>query len=148
MIFSARQAYKASLNKYEQMIQKHPAAGDRVLFEMGIIYEYPGNEQKDYRKSMECFQKILKDYPESRYRQDSAEIISHIANVIIEDEKIITQQTQIGTLEHEVENKENEIVTLQKRIEALEQDLKNALFAIQKGPVSKILIEKGERRLP
>ena len=143
----SRGSYKASLNKYEQIIEKHPAAGDRVLFEMGIIYEYPGNEQKDYRKSMECFQKILKDYPESKYRQDSAEMISHIANVIIEDEKIITQQTQIGTLEHEVENKENEIVTLQKRIEALEQDLKNALFAIQKGPVSKILIEKGERRL-
>jgi len=140
-------SYKASLNKYEQIIEKHPTAGDRVLFEMGIIYAYPGNEQKDYQKSLECFQKILKDYPGSRYRQDSAEMISHIANVIIKDEKIITQQTQIATLEQKVENKENEIITLQKRIEALEQDLKNAVFAIQKGPVSKILIEKNERRL-
>ena len=39
--------YEASLSKYEQLIEKHPAVADRVLFEMGIIYAYPRNEQKD-----------------------------------------------------------------------------------------------------
>ena len=29
--------YEASLNKYEQIIEIHPAVADRVLFEMGII---------------------------------------------------------------------------------------------------------------
>src|SRR5689334_10845612 len=32
--------YKASLNKYEQIIEKYPTTGDRVLFEMGIIYAH------------------------------------------------------------------------------------------------------------
>jgi tetratricopeptide (TPR) repeat protein len=140
-------SYKASLDKYGQIIEKDPTAGDRVLFEMGIIYAYPSNEQKDYQKSLECFQKILKGYPESRYRHDSAEMISHIADVIVKDKKIITQQTQIATLGQEVENRQNEVVTLQKRIEALEQELKARDSAIQKGSVSKILIEKSERRL-
>ena len=51
--------YEASLSKYEQIIEKNPAVADRVLFEMGVIYAHPRNEQKDYQKSLNCFQKIL-----------------------------------------------------------------------------------------
>ncbi len=94
-------SYKASLSKYEQIIEKYPTAGDRVLFEMGIIYAYPGNEQKDYQKSLECFQKLIKDYPGSGYRKDSEMMIFHINNIIIKDKTIATQQTQIETLQQE-----------------------------------------------
>ena len=34
-------SYKASLNKYQQISEKYPTTGDRVLFEMGIVYAYP-----------------------------------------------------------------------------------------------------------
>jgi tetratricopeptide (TPR) repeat protein len=160
--------YKASLSKYEQIIEKYPKEGDRVLFEMGIIYAYPRNEQKDYQKSLECFQKLIKDYPGSGYRKDSEMMIFHINNVIIKDKTIAmqqtqietlqqtqmetlqqkdktiaTQQSQIETLQQEVKSKGNEIITLQEKIEVLEQKV----FLIQKGPADKILIEKKERRL-
>src|ERR1035438_5732378 len=49
-VFFSQGNYKASLGKYQQIIEKYPTAGDRVLFEMGIIYAYPGNDQKDYQK--------------------------------------------------------------------------------------------------
>lgn len=136
-------SYKASLNKYEQVIEKYPAAGDGVLFEMGIIYAYPKNEQKDYRKSLACFRKLIKDYPESAYSQESGIMISLINNVVIKDKSIVTQQIQIEILEREIKSKENEIILLQKQIEALEQ----SIIAIQNGPADNILIEKGERRL-
>ncbi len=143
-------SYKASLSKYEQIIEKYPAAGDRVLFEMGIIYAYPGNEQKDYQKSLECFQKLIKDYPGSGYRKDSEMMIFNINNVIIKDKTIATQHAQIETLHQDVKSKGNEIITLQKKIEALEQEVKskeNEIFALRKVPADKILIEKKERRL-
>ncbi len=164
----SRGSYAASLKKYEQIMEKYPAAGDRVLFEMGIIYAYPSNEQKDYGKSLECFQKIMKDYPESRYRQDSAKMITHIGNVTIRDKRIAALHTQIATLEIEAKNKEDELTTRQRKIEALEQEVRSkedeiiarqAQIAIlqreveemalelHKGQVSRILIEKGERRL-
>ena len=111
---------------------------------MGIIYAYPSNGQKDYQRSLECFEKILKDYPESTYRRDSAEMISHINNVTIRDKKIIAQQTEIAALEQDVKNRENEIITLQNKIEVLERELKGRAFS---GPASRVLIEKGERRL-
>ena len=59
--FFSQGSYMASLGKYQQIIEKYPATGDRVLFEMGIIYAYPGNEQKDYQKAQECFQTIAAD---------------------------------------------------------------------------------------
>ena len=155
--FFSQGNYKASLGKYQQIIEKYPTAGDRVLFEMGIIYAYPGNEQKDYQKSLECFQKLIKDYPGSGYRKDSEMMIFNINNVIVKDKTIATQQAQIETLRQEVKSRGNEIITLQKKIEALEQEVKSKeneiitlqkeVFALQKGPADKILIEKKERRL-
>jgi len=135
--------YEASLSKYKQIIEKNPAVADRVLFEMGVIYAYPTNEQKDYQKSLECFQKLVRDYPDSEYRRDSQMMILQIHNVIIKDKIIATQQTQIQTSRQEVEGKENEIITLQEKIETLEQKI----FALRTEPADKVLIEKKERRL-
>ena len=191
--FFIQGSYKASLGKYEQILEKYPQAGDRVLFAMGIIYAYPRNEEKDYQKSLECFQKLIKDFPESEYKKDSEGMIFQIHNVTFKDQTIAAQQSQIEslrrtqiealqqrdqtivtvqaeietfrrtqietlqqkdqmiaaqqgqieTLQQEGKSKGNEILTLQKRIEDLEQKV----FALQKVPADKILIEKKERRL-
>ncbi len=137
--------YRASLDKYGQIIEKYPSTGDRVLFEMGIVYSYPRNEQKDYEKSLECFQKLVKDYPGSEYRQNSQTMIFNLNNVVIKDRMIATQQAQIETLRQEGKNKEDEITELQNKVKALEK--KVFALAIRKGSVDKILIEKKARRL-
>lgn len=145
-------SYTASLDKYSEIIEKYPAKADRALFEMGIIYAHPKNEQRDYRKSLECFQKLIKDYPGSEYRQNSEMMIFNIRNVALKDQTITAQQMQIETLQHKVQGKENEIVTLKKKNEAFEKKIE-ALekkffdYAIQKGSVDRILIEKSARRL-
>ena len=149
--------FEASLGKYQQIIEKYPVAGDRVLFEMGIIYAYPRNEQRDYQRSLESFQKLVKAYPESQYRKDSELMIFNINNVILKDKTIAAQQAHIETLRQEAKNRGDEIVTLQKMIEAREREvvskeneiivLQNEVFSLQKGPADKILIEKKERRL-
>jgi tetratricopeptide (TPR) repeat protein len=150
-------SYAASLSKYEQIMEKYPATGDRVLFEMGIVYAYPGNDQKDYQKSLECFQKLVRDYPESGYKKDSEMMIFQINNVTIKDKTIAALQAQIETFQQDSRSKANEIVKLQQKIEALEQEVKGReqeiialnkeVFALQTGPADKILIEKRERRL-
>jgi tetratricopeptide (TPR) repeat protein len=155
--FFSQREYKAALGKYQQIIEKEPTAGDRVLFEMGIIYAYPGNGQKDYQKALECFQKLIKDYPESGYRKDSELMIFNINNVIVKDRTITAQQAQIEALRQELQGRGDDIITLQKKMEALEQDLKvkeleiiklkKEGVAILMGPADRILIEKKERRL-
>jgi tetratricopeptide (TPR) repeat protein len=145
-------SYAASLDKYSEITEKYPAKADRALFEMGIVHAHPKNPQKDYLKALECFQKLIKDYPGSEYRQNSEMIIFNIRNVALKDTTIAAQQAQIETLQRKVQGKENEIVTLQKTIEAFEKKIE-ALekkffdYAIQKGSVDRILIEKSTRRL-
>jgi outer membrane protein assembly factor BamD (BamD/ComL family) len=126
--FLSQGNYKASLSKYEQIIVRYPTAGDRVHFEMGAIYAYPRNQQKDYQKSLECFQKLIKNYPESEYRQDSEVMISLINEVtrktsLINEVTSTTQQKQIETLEQEVISKDKRIITQQKQIETLERQV-------------------------
>jgi len=152
-------SHAAALDKYSEITEKYPAKADMALFEMGIIHAHPKNPQKDYQKSLECFQKLIRDYPESVYRQNSEMMIFNIRNVALKDQTIAAQQSQIETLQHEVQGKENvivgkanEIVTLQKKneafgkkIEALEKKFFD--YAIRKGSVDRILIEKNARRL-
>jgi len=166
--FFSQGNYPTALSKYEQMIGKYPKVGDRVLFEMGIIYAYPRNEEKDYQKSLECFQKLIKDYPGSGYRKDSEMMIFQINNVILKDKMIGKQQTQIETLRQTqietLQQKDKTITAQQTQIETLQQEVKSRademmalqhkaatleqkIFLIQKGPADKILIEKKERRL-
>ncbi len=145
-------SYAASLEKYSEITEKYPAKADRALFEMGFIHAHPKNPQKDYQKALECFQKLIKDFPGSEYRQNSEMMIFNIRNVALKDTTIAAQQVQIETLRHKVQGKENEIVTLQKtiesfqkKIEALEKKIFDA--AIQRGSVDRIRIEKSARRL-
>jgi len=156
--------FEASLSKYKQIIEKHPAAADRVLFEMGIIYAHPRNENKDYQKSLECFQKIVEEYPDSNYRQDSQMMTFQIHNVINKDRTIATQQTQIETSWQGVISRNIEINILQEQIEMLEEQLEahaeqaetneeqieilqQTIFFLQTEAADKVLIEKRERRL-
>jgi len=145
-------SYTASLGKYSEIVEKYPAMADRGLFEMGIIHAHPKNQQKDYQKSLECFQKLIKDYPGSEYRQNSEMMIFNIRNVALKDKTIAAQQMQIETLQHKLQGKENEVVTLQKTVEAFDKKMealekKFFAFAIRKGSVDRILIEKNARRL-
>ena len=145
-----QEEYEASLRKYEQIIEKNPAVADRVLFEMGVIYAHPGNKQKDYQKSLDCFQKIIRDYPDSEYRLDSQMMILQIKNVIIKDKLIAKQQSQIETYRQEAKVKENEIVSQQEKIETLErkiETLEQQIFALRTEPADRVLIEKKQRRL-
>lgn len=156
--------YVGSLGKYQLLLEQYPSAGDRVLFEMGIIHAYPGNEQKDYQQALARFQKLINDYPESSYRKDSEVMTFNIHNVVIKDKTIATQQNQIELLRQELTNKgaellslQNKAVTLKNTIDALNQDLKYKEGEISKlkkeavvflnGTADKILIEKKERRL-
>ncbi len=95
-------------------------------------------------------------------------MISHIGNTIIKEKKVIALQMQIAALKQEVRNgesenialqnkietlekelgsDESESITQQEKIEALEKELGSGVFGIRKGQVSKVLIEKRERRL-
>jgi L,D-peptidoglycan transpeptidase YkuD (ErfK/YbiS/YcfS/YnhG family) len=135
--------YAAALGKYEQLLANHPEEADRVLFEMGITHAYPRNPHKDYRKALECFQKLVTDYPDSVYRHDSQMMILQVHNAIIKDDIIAAQKAELEVSRQALESKTDEIGNLQESLAALE----DTVFALRAEAVDKILIEKQARRL-
>jgi len=135
--------YAAALDKYAQIIENHPGVADRVLFEMGVVHAYPHNAHKDYRKSLECFQTVVRDYPDSDYRHDSQMLILQIHNGIRKDEKLAARQAALERSREALEIKTDEVAKLQEAVAALEAKV----FAVRMEPADKILIQKQARRL-
>jgi tetratricopeptide (TPR) repeat protein len=107
--YKEKRNYNASLGEYEKIITQYPLVGDRALFEMGIIYSSARNHQKDYQKSLECFLKLMKNYPNSKYRQNSDAMISLLTEITSRDKRMMSQKRQIDELVQQVEAFEKKI---------------------------------------
>lgn len=46
------------------LFEKEPP-GDSALFNMGLIYAHYENPEKDYKKSIHYFKRLIKEYPQS-----------------------------------------------------------------------------------
>jgi tetratricopeptide (TPR) repeat protein len=121
--FTRNGNYKASVSKYEQIIAGYPLVGDRVLFQMGIIYASPRNQQKDYQKSLDYFQRLIKNYPESGYRQDSDTLIFLIHEISSRDKSVFTQRRQIDKLEQQIDKFEQQVDKLKQQVEESEKKI-------------------------
>ena len=135
--------YAAALAKYDQIIESHPAVADRVLFEMGITYAYPRNAHRDYQKALDCFQRLIRDFPDSDYRHDSQMMILQIHHVILKDNVIAAQQAKLERAQQVLASKTHAVAKLQETIAALEAKV----FALRMESADKVLIEKQARRL-
>jgi tetratricopeptide (TPR) repeat protein len=62
-------AVKQSQETLSQFPKTPP--GDKALFDMGLVYAHPGNPKKDYRKSMEYFKRVLKEFPRSQFTEEA-----------------------------------------------------------------------------
>jgi tetratricopeptide (TPR) repeat protein len=65
--------YERSLleNQYVLSLPEGRSCRDEALFNMGLIYAHSGNPEKDLRKSMSYFEKLVQDYPESPFAEQA-----------------------------------------------------------------------------
>jgi len=81
--------YDGSLRENQKALflsGKNPP-GDEALFNTGLIYSHYGNPKKDFKSSLEFFQKLLDDYPQSPLI-DQAKIWIGVLQVIEESKKV------------------------------------------------------------
>ena len=64
--------YEGALKKYEEVVRLFPGSspGDNALFHMGLIWAHPDNPQRNYRKTLQCFRRLLRDFPQSTLRAE------------------------------------------------------------------------------
>lgn len=119
--FSRQGNYDTAAEKYERIVIYKPIVGDIALYQLGLIYALAQNKHKDYFKALEYFQRLVKDYPDSRYNQNSDIFISLITEIINKDKKLNIYHKQINKLELQIEESQKKIEELEKKIEQIKE---------------------------
>jgi len=65
--------YDASLRQSQRALSlaKNQEPADEALFNMALVYADPKNPKKDNRRAISLFNRVLKEYPESRWREQA-----------------------------------------------------------------------------
>jgi len=65
--------YDGSLRQSQRVLTlaKNQEPADEALFNMALVYADPNNPKKDNRRAISLFNRVLKEYPESRWREQA-----------------------------------------------------------------------------
>jgi tetratricopeptide (TPR) repeat protein len=78
---------------------------DDTLLTLGLIYAHPGNPKKDFKKSLEFFSRLVKEYPKSLSAEEGKVWIG----VLQENEKLTEVIQKSKQVDLEIEEKKREI---------------------------------------
>ena len=69
----ARGDYELSLRMSEGVLAgpAGPLLGDEALFTMGLIFAHPGNQSRDYQRSVAFFKRLVREYPSSSLKEQA-----------------------------------------------------------------------------
>jgi hypothetical protein len=76
---------------------------------MGLLYARPKDGPAEYQKASGAFERIIKDYPNSRFRQDSELLIALIQDISGKEQKMKGFQNRTVILEKKVDLLETQI---------------------------------------
>lgn len=132
--FIIKGGYKEALIEYEKVLRLFPKIppGDNALFHIGIIWLHPDNPQRDYKKSLISFQRVIHDFPRTSFRE-KAKVLSHTVTELIRSENDIKKLKESADFLQNRLRKENEehTKTLKKQIEEL-KELKGRIGELKK----------------
>jgi tetratricopeptide (TPR) repeat protein len=130
--------YDESIREAKEVLRLYPRfLGDEALFRMGLIYAYPGNPDQDYERSLKCFQGVIKEYPQSKLK-DQAKVWTYVLQVIMDKDRKIgelkgknsrmgktlnKEREKVKELESQVERLQTQVERLQTQVEKLNDQL-------------------------
>jgi len=114
--------FLTSLKKNQEMLNRFPQKyGSHALYMMGLIYANPEYTYVNYDISIHFFKKLVKEYPESVFK-DKAKIWIWLLNQNMDyAEKNDKKNKRIDLLENELKTGKKEIINLQNQIKRLKE---------------------------
>jgi tetratricopeptide (TPR) repeat protein len=113
----AKGDYEASFKENKEVLRLFPhTMGDQAIFQMGLIYAHPKNPNSDYQKSLEYFQRIIKEFPKSSLRGEAGIWVLFLQKIMSEDKEISRLNKTINILEKTLEEEKKKIGRLNKTI--------------------------------
>ena len=114
----AGRQYEAAMAKNLTVLNNYPhSIADQALFQIGLVYAHPQNPDRNLEKSLESFDKIINEFPESRLRHQAQLWVLTIGEAIDKEQKIGILSSKNASLERIVKQHKIEIIDLQKKIE-------------------------------
>ena len=114
--------FLTSLKKNQEMLNRFPQKyGEHALYMMGLIYANPGYTYVNYDISIHFFEKLVKEYPESVFKNKAETWISLLNQNMDYAEKVDKKNKRIDLLENELETEKKEIINLQNQIKRLKE---------------------------
>ncbi len=113
--------HNSSLKRNKEVLKLYPRTlGDQALFQMGLNYAHPGNPNRNYKKSKKCFQRILKEYPESDIRDKAGIWVLFLQEMVGKNRKINNLQNELEDLQYQIKKlKEVDLGIEEKKRESL-----------------------------
>jgi len=114
--------FLTSLKKSQEMLNRFPQKyGSHALYMMGLIYANPENTYVNYEISIHFFKKLVKEYPDSVFK-DKAKIWIWLLNQNMDyAEKVDKKNKRNAFLENELKTEKKEIINLQNQIKRLKE---------------------------
>lgn len=127
--------YKLAVERDQQLLKEYPELGDEALFQIGLIFAHPQNPDKNYKKSLTYFRRLIEEFPDSKLK-NQAQIWASILYMVIErGKKIEEHQTEIVNLTEKINFLKKEHQSKDKKANELQQQiekLKEIDLSIQK----------------
>ena len=107
--------YEEAISKAREVLRLYPRTlGDEALFRMGLIYVYPENPDQDYERSLKCFQRVIKEYPQSKLR-NQAKVWAYVLREIMDKERKIGElKGKVKELQSQAEKLKDQLLRLKE----------------------------------
>lgn len=118
--------FEGALKEYEEVLRLFSgvAPSDEALFQMGLIWARPDNPQKDYKKGLEYFQRLERQFPQNALTGQTKVLISLINEVILDNGKIREQGEEINFLKQQVVSLNETGIKNEEKNKDLEETIK------------------------
>ncbi len=67
----ARGDFEAAVRKSQDALTNGSRCADAALFDLGLVYAHYANPKKDYKKSLENFSRLVREYPKSPLAEEA-----------------------------------------------------------------------------
>lgn len=120
----AKGKYGASLRETKEVLRIYPRTlGDLALFQMGLIYAHPKNPDQDYERSLKHFQKVIKDFPQSKFKNQAEVWVLFILEIMDKEEEIVELRQEGSHLGKALGKEEQKVRKLESQVEKLKDQL-------------------------
>ena len=97
--------YEGALKEYDLVVRLFPneSPGDTALFHMGTVSVHPDNPQRNNKKALHYFQWLIRDFPQSAFKEKSRVWISIINELVRYEDRIDSLEERVGVLKNQLD---------------------------------------------